>query len=59
MELFDVVGVDGVFVGALGVLGDDNCGCGDGVLTSWVRSMKSALGGIMVIFGLLEGMLVE
>ena len=47
--------VDDVLEGALGALGDEHCGGGDGVvLSSFVRSMKSCFGGMMTSFCLLE-----
>lgn len=51
MEEVEFPFVEGVLEGALGALGDEHCGCGDGVvLSSFVRSMKSCLGGIMTSF---------
>ena len=52
--------VDEVLEGALGALGDEHCGGGDGVvLSSWVRSMMRCLGGMMTIFCLLEDLDME
>ena len=43
--------VEGVLEGALGALGDEHLGCGNGVVLSLlVRSMKSCFGGIMTSF---------
>ena len=51
MEEVEFPLVEGVLDGALGALGDEHWGCGDGVvLSSFVRSMKSCLGGIMTSF---------
>ncbi|GKD68373.1 hypothetical protein Tco_1322463 [Tanacetum coccineum] len=56
----EVALVDGVFDGAFGALGDESWCFGGGVLvSSLVRSMNNCLGGMMMIFGLLEGLEVE
>ncbi|GJX19342.1 hypothetical protein Tco_0222019 [Tanacetum coccineum] len=60
MDDEEVALVDGVFDGALGALGDESWCFGKGVLvSSLVRSMNNCLGGMMVIFGLLEGLEVK
>ncbi|GKC54163.1 hypothetical protein Tco_1076908 [Tanacetum coccineum] len=60
MEDEEVAMVDGVFEGAFGVLGDKTWLFGKGFLvSSLVRSMNSCFGGIMLIFGLLEGLEME
>jgi hypothetical protein len=52
--------VEGVLDGALGALGDEHLGGGDGVvLSSFVRSMKSCFGGMMKIFCFLEALEFE
>jgi hypothetical protein len=49
--------VEGVLDGALGALGDEHLGGGDGVLlSSFVKSMKSYFGGMMTIFCFLEAL---
>ncbi|GJR71278.1 retrovirus-related pol polyprotein from transposon TNT 1-94 [Tanacetum coccineum] len=52
--------VDGVLEGALGALGDEIRSLGDGVfMLSWVKSTNNCLGGMMLIFGLLEALEIE
>ncbi|GJW55968.1 hypothetical protein Tco_0102699 [Tanacetum coccineum] len=52
--------VDGVLKGALGALGDEIRSLGDGVfVSSWVKSTNNCLGGMMLIFGLLEALEIE
>ncbi|GJZ71094.1 putative ribonuclease H-like domain-containing protein [Tanacetum coccineum] len=47
-------------VGALGILGDESCCFGDGVLvSSWVKSTNNCFGRMMLIFGLLEALEME
>ena len=47
--------VEGVLEGALGALGDEHFGEGDGVLlSSFVKSMKSWFGGMTTSFCFLE-----
>ena len=51
MEEVEAPFVDGVLEGALGALGDEHLGCGDGVLvSSRVKSMKSCFGGMIMSF---------
>ena len=60
IEEDDVPWVEGVFDCAFGALGDEHCGGGDGVvLSSWVRSIKRCLGGMMAIFCLLDDLEME
>ncbi|GKB44717.1 hypothetical protein Tco_0889659 [Tanacetum coccineum] len=48
--------VDGVLEGAFGALGDDSRSLGDEfIVSSFVMSMKSCFGGMMVIFGFFDG----
>ena len=50
----------GVLDDALGALGDEHLGGGDGVvLYSFVKSMKSYFGGMMTIFCFLEALEFE
>ncbi|GJV33957.1 hypothetical protein Tco_1394357 [Tanacetum coccineum] len=52
--------VDGVLEGALGALGDEIRSLGDEVfVSSWVKSTNNCLGGMMLIFGLLEALEIE
>ncbi|GKF38663.1 hypothetical protein Tco_0118724 [Tanacetum coccineum] len=52
--------VNGVLEGALGALGDEIRSLGDGVfMSSWVKSTYNCLGGMMLIFGLLEALEIE
>ena len=47
--------MEGVLDGALGALGDEHLGGGDGVLlSSFVKSMKSCFGGMTTSFCFLE-----
>ena len=51
MEEVEAPFVDGVLEGALGALGDEHWGGGDGfLLSSIVRSMKSCFGGMITSF---------
>nr|GEV08345.1 hypothetical protein [Tanacetum cinerariifolium] len=60
MDDEEVALVDDVFDGAFGALGDESWCFGEGVLvSSLVRSTNNCLSGMMVIFGLLEGLEVE
>ena len=52
--------MEGVLDGALGALGDEHFGGGDGVLlSSFVKSMKSCFGRMMTIFCFLEALEFE
>ncbi|GKC26932.1 hypothetical protein Tco_1034226 [Tanacetum coccineum] len=52
--------VDGVLKCALGALGDDLGSLGDGIIvSSFVKSMKSCFGGMMVNFGFFDGLEME
>jgi hypothetical protein len=52
--------VEGVLDGALGALGDEHLGGGDGVvLSSFFKSMKSCFGGMMKSFYFLEALEFE
>ncbi|GKD15484.1 hypothetical protein Tco_1199891 [Tanacetum coccineum] len=47
-------------LGALGALGDEFGSLGDGVfVSSWVKSTNNCFGGMMLIFGFLEGLEME
>ncbi|GJR98736.1 hypothetical protein Tco_0270910 [Tanacetum coccineum] len=52
--------VDGVLKGTLGALCDEIRSLGDEVFVSfWVKSTNNCLGGMMLIFGLLEALEIE
>jgi hypothetical protein len=52
--------VEGLLDGALGALGDEHLGGGEGVvLSSFVKSMKSCFGGMITIFCFLEALEFE
>lgn len=57
MDEVEVPWVDGVLESALGALGDEHWGGCDRVLVlSCVKSMRSGLGGMILILGFFEGM---